>query len=493
MNARWGIAVLFFLSLIAASPAFAGYPYVGLYGDTLGGSGGATRSRTQTWALEPFDWIEIWVWWLPDPSKGMTGGEYMITSPSFLLLADWIQNPSTTALTLGDPYNGLAFTFTGNNCQYDWYWSDRLLFLARSTTQYGDVQILPDPAVSNPPNSIIMTSCEPNFPIYPCMPMNDRVGVNYIRCYPLPLNGAIPLSSNVLNASFVRLISSGCGGYEFKSIFRLYPKSAPLDTIIIDHASPTCPNYFDGCDNFNINLAEPMVDGTTYVLEANNYIESCVCANAVGLMCLPLSDCPNYSKLEFTFSASIATLLQSSSASLRGSGIEVAWELSSSDEGTSFFISRSENGGEFRMLDASGLVRDGLHFTYLDRSVEPGKSYSYKVEYGAGAPSRTLFICEEVSTPAMPLTLYQNKPNPFNPSTTISFYLPQESVVGLEVYDVSGRLVSRLIAGERRSPGTHSIEWNGRDTGGTAVASGVYLYRLTAGKETVSKKMVLLR
>ena len=102
-------------------------------------------------------------------------------------------------------------------------------------------------------------------------------------------------------------------------------------------------------------------------------------------------------------------------------------------------------------------------------------------------------VVTSASTPAMPLTLYQNKPNPFNPTTTISFYLPQECIVGLKIYDISGRLVTRLIADERRSAGTHAIEWNGRDARGASVASGIYLYRLTAGKETVSKKMVLLR
>jgi hypothetical protein len=224
-----------------------------------------------------------------------------------------------------------------------------------------------------------------------------------------------------------------------------------------------------------------MVDKAAYILEAHDI---CMCTGCYGCWS---------SEVQFTFDKTVATLLQSSSAALRGSDIEVAWALSAIDQGTSFFVSRSENGGDFKMLDASALSRDGLKFTYVDRSIEPGKTYSYKVEYGLGAPSRVLFISEAVSTPAMPLTLYQNKPNPFNPSTTISFYLPKESVVSLEVYDISGRLVSRLIGGERRSAGTYNVEWNGREARGVAVSSGVYLYRLSAGKETVSRKMVLLR
>jgi flagellar hook assembly protein FlgD len=65
--------------------------------------------------------------------------------------------------------------------------------------------------------------------------------------------------------------------------------------------------------------------------------------------------------------------------------------------------------------------------------------------------------------------------------------------VRLEVYDVSGRLVARLIDGERRAAGLNNVEWNGRDVSGRSSASGIYIYRLTAGKETISRKMVLLR
>jgi flagellar hook assembly protein FlgD len=93
----------------------------------------------------------------------------------------------------------------------------------------------------------------------------------------------------------------------------------------------------------------------------------------------------------------------------------------------------------------------------------------------------------------MPLTLNQNHPNPFNPSTTISYYLPAASEVTLDVYDSSGRLVSRLVDGATQERGTHEVAWRGVDTAGRQASSGVYFYRLVSGKETISKKMVLLR
>ena len=188
-----------------------------------------------------------------------------------------------------------------------------------------------------------------------------------------------------------------------------------------------------------------------------------------------------------------ATLLQSSSAAFSGSGVELSWKLSEIDAGVEFLVSRSKSGGDFVPLDVTGLSRTGLAFSYVDTNVEPGEGYVYKVEYSLEGRSRLLFISQEVRTPAASLALDQNRPNPFNPSTTISFSLPEACEVRLEVYDVSGRLVARLVDGRKLGAGAHEADWNGRDVSGGTAASGVYIYRLIAGKETISKKMVLLR
>ncbi len=83
--------------------------------------------------------------------------------------------------------------------------------------------------------------------------------------------------------------------------------------------------------------------------------------------------------------------------------------------------------------------------------------------------------------------LAQNFPNPFNPSTTISFSLPQKSFVTVRVYDMLGREVATLANGEY-SAGTHSLVWTA-----DRLASGVYFYRIEAGKYRSTKKMVLMK
>ncbi len=88
--------------------------------------------------------------------------------------------------------------------------------------------------------------------------------------------------------------------------------------------------------------------------------------------------------------------------------------------------------------------------------------------------------------------LHDNKPNPFNPTTTIAYDLPQAVEVSLVVYDVHGREVRELVK-SRQPAGRHSIVWDGRNASSNYVASGVYFYRFTAGSFVRTKKMVLLK
>ncbi len=90
------------------------------------------------------------------------------------------------------------------------------------------------------------------------------------------------------------------------------------------------------------------------------------------------------------------------------------------------------------------------------------------------------------------LTLHQNTPNPFNPSTVIRFTLQQSTNVELAVYDVSGQLVKSLLSDSMDS-GTHGVRWNGRNDQGRAVSSGIYFARITAGSHRQSVKLLLMK
>jgi mannan endo-1,4-beta-mannosidase len=88
--------------------------------------------------------------------------------------------------------------------------------------------------------------------------------------------------------------------------------------------------------------------------------------------------------------------------------------------------------------------------------------------------------------------LVGNVPNPFNPATNISFDVPEVSHVTVRVYSPTGRLVRTLVDDEV-DPGRHEVMWNGRDSGGRFVGSGVYLCFMEAGGSHHRLKMVLLK
>lgn len=83
--------------------------------------------------------------------------------------------------------------------------------------------------------------------------------------------------------------------------------------------------------------------------------------------------------------------------------------------------------------------------------------------------------------------LEQNYPNPFNPSTTITYGVPEESFVTLKVYDLLGREISTLVE-KNVKPGNYKVTWNAGN-----MPSGIYFYRMQAGKASVTKKMMLVR
>ncbi|MEZ5359749.1 MAG: FG-GAP-like repeat-containing protein [Candidatus Zixiibacteriota bacterium] len=88
--------------------------------------------------------------------------------------------------------------------------------------------------------------------------------------------------------------------------------------------------------------------------------------------------------------------------------------------------------------------------------------------------------------------LHGNYPNPFNPITTISYDLPTDANVRLEIYNILGQQV-RLLVNGTQSAGTYDVVWDSKDNHNQAVASGMYFYRLTVGDYTEAKKMLLLK
>jgi hypothetical protein len=89
--------------------------------------------------------------------------------------------------------------------------------------------------------------------------------------------------------------------------------------------------------------------------------------------------------------------------------------------------------------------------------------------------------------------LLQNHPNPFNPTTSIRYLLPEQTTISLTIYNILGKEVATLIKNEPRTAGIFTLKWNAKDNSGIPVPSGVYFYSLVSGPLRQVKKMILVR
>jgi hypothetical protein len=178
-------------------------------------------------------------------------------------------------------------------------------------------------------------------------------------------------------------------------------------------------------------------------------------------------------------------------AELRDDAVWLAWEASASAPFEGFHVYRSETTEEALARITAAPVAAGSGVEYRDETALAGMTYLYRV----GAISREgewFSPTLSVALPPKPTTLYQNYPNPFNPTTRIAFYLEAAGPVNLSIFDVRGARV-RALAARELAAGRHVVTWDGRNDAGERVVSGVYYYRLTAGKTAITRKLVVVR
>ncbi len=113
-----------------------------------------------------------------------------------------------------------------------------------------------------------------------------------------------------------------------------------------------------------------------------------------------------------------------------------------------------------------------------------------KLQVVSGAPP----VSVETEDPLIPdeFIVHQNFPNPFNPETEIRFALTKDSHVVVRLFNVFGQEI-RTLADTHYEAGFHSVRWEGKDSNGSPVASGIYLYQIQAGDFSQVRKMSLIR
>ena len=167
----------------------------------------------------------------------------------------------------------------------------------------------------------------------------------------------------------------------------------------------------------------------------------------------------------------------------------------------------STNLTDMEMLSAGGDGRwRGVLFSYDGKTISSGGGSVVRLSSrpdlavtlvkaeAADTDGRVLNIDKKPGGEALPTAfeLFQNYPNPFNPTTSIRFDLAAPSRVTLSVYNILGQEVIRLADGDFPA-GNHAVVWDGRGGDGQTVASGIYIYRISAGGNTACRRMVLVK
>lgn len=184
--------------------------------------------------------------------------------------------------------------------------------------------------------------------------------------------------------------------------------------------------------------------------------------------------------------------LASFNATANVNNVNINWVTSTETNSAEFIIERKASNGDWQTagsVKAAGTSTSSRAYSFIDRNVATGK-YSYRLKQidfdGSSATFNTIEV--EVGVPAV-FDLSQNYPNPFNPSTRVNFSLPTPTNVTLEVFDISGQKVATILSGYMTA-GYHTADIDAQKL---KLSSGIYIYKLSAGKFTSTKKMILMK
>ncbi len=138
-----------------------------------------------------------------------------------------------------------------------------------------------------------------------------------------------------------------------------------------------------------------------------------------------------------------------------------------------------------------GLDNSSNGFSYFRIGADPGWEPLTSGELMIRAIVELTTSSDDPTVPALSLSA-ANYPNPFNPTTTISYTVPTAGDVSLKVYNMKGQVV-RTLVNTSVNAGNHTVTWNGTDDNGSAVSSGLYFYKIQSNNQTLTKKMLLAK
>ncbi|MBN1165379.1 MAG: M6 family metalloprotease domain-containing protein [Candidatus Krumholzibacteriota bacterium] len=169
--------------------------------------------------------------------------------------------------------------------------------------------------------------------------------------------------------------------------------------------------------------------------------------------------------------------------------VRLSWSLDNVPTLRGCLLFRSSGGGGFEPLPGDTIRGSGGEFEFEDSSVEPEVPYRYLIKAYFDEGMEEFLLPGEYSIELYPFITDQNYPNPFRDRTTISFFAPEQMIVAIDIYDVSGRRID-TIGRRRYDRGTHAETW---EPDPSRVSPGLYFCVFDYGKKKMAVKMVLVR
>jgi len=165
------------------------------------------------------------------------------------------------------------------------------------------------------------------------------------------------------------------------------------------------------------------------------------------------------------------------------------WVQDSESENYSIWSDFGASQRDVYFLDYNGIIDTSFSITPYSSSDPDDVQYLKELILGLRSNQAL-----EIDNLVVPKTyfLHQNFPNPFNPVTTLEYSIPENMVVQVTIYDNMGRLVKNLFNASQRA-GTNRIQWNATDNMNQPVPTGMYIYRIQAGNQVETNKMIYLK
>ena len=202
----------------------------------------------------------------------------------------------------------------------------------------------------------------------------------------------------------------------------------------------------------------------------------------------------------FTFTQLNPAELASFDGALQSDKVVLNWSTVSQTNNAGWRITRSVDGENFEavgdFVQGAGTADALMDYTFEDKELPGVDKVYYRLEQvdldGSVSQSNVIEVLLGARMPLPTEFAVNVYPNPFNPSTTITYSLPEAAPVTVVIYDVLGQQVRQLIS-QNNAPGRYQVQWDARDNQGRSVASGVYIAKINAGTSTLSQKMLLLK